>query len=162
MCACVHIFDIHTSLSHTCSGCKVYLRLYLNGDGSGKGTHISLFINCDSLLRRPFKRKIALTLIGKCTVFCKCLHKFRTQVLYYTGQNLNIKININWLCLFLADQKQRRPDNISRVLKPAALQLDNSQSEMNIAYGFPMFAKQTVLDSNSYIHNDCICLRCSA
>ncbi|XP_064396242.1 TNF receptor-associated factor 1-like [Halichondria panicea] len=113
---------LYSPYFHTECGCKVCLRLYLNGDGTGKGTHISLFIDCDRPRRQSFKRKILLTLI---------------------------------------DQKQRKR-NISQVLKPAAQQMDNSQSEMNIASGFPMFAKQGALDSNSYLHNDCMYLKCSA
>ncbi|XP_064396235.1 TNF receptor-associated factor 5-like isoform X1 [Halichondria panicea] len=110
---------LYSPYFYTVCGCKVCLRLYLNGDGMGKGTHISLFIDCDKL---PFKRKISLTLI---------------------------------------DQKQIKHP-ISQVLKPPAPQMDNSQSEMNIASGFPMFAKQAALDSNSYLHNDCMYLKCSA
>ncbi|XP_064396243.1 uncharacterized protein LOC135343188 [Halichondria panicea] len=104
---------LYSPYFHTECGCKVYLRMYLNGDGTGKGTHISLFIDCDSLLKSPFKRKISLTLI---------------------------------------DRKQ--------IKHPISVQLDNS--EMNIVSGFPKFAKQNVLDSNSYLYNDCMYLKCSA
>ena len=85
-----------------------------------------------------------------------CVH-----IAHAIGQRFSFKININCCVSFLADQKQRKR-NISQVLKPAAQQMDNSQSEMNIASGFPMFAKQGALDSNSYLHNDCMYLKCSA
>lgn len=44
-------------------GFKVCMRLYLNGDGVGKGTHISLFFvimkgEYDLLLSWPFKHKV--------------------------------------------------------------------------------------------------------
>ena len=39
------------------------LRLYLNGDGTGRGTHLSLFFvvmrgKCDALLKWPFSQKV--------------------------------------------------------------------------------------------------------
>jgi hypothetical protein len=48
-------------------GYKMCLRLYLNGDGLGKSTHMSLFVVVmrspwDALLRWPFKQKITLLL----------------------------------------------------------------------------------------------------
>lgn len=44
-------------------GYKLCLRLYLNGDGSGKKTHLSLFIvimrgEYDALLPWPFRNKV--------------------------------------------------------------------------------------------------------
>ena len=48
-------------------GYKICLRLYLNGDGLGKSTHMSLFVVVmrspwDNLLRWPFQQKITLLL----------------------------------------------------------------------------------------------------
>ncbi|KAG8447544.1 hypothetical protein GDO86_014881 [Hymenochirus boettgeri] len=48
-------------------GYKVCLRIYLNGDGAGKGTHISLFFTVmkgeyDALLTWPFKHKVTFVL----------------------------------------------------------------------------------------------------
>lgn len=44
-------------------GYKVCLRIYLNGDGTGKGTHVSLFFvvmkgDYDALLPWPFRHKV--------------------------------------------------------------------------------------------------------
>lgn len=44
-------------------GFKVCMRLYLNGDGVGKGTHISLFFvimkgEYDPILSWPFRHKV--------------------------------------------------------------------------------------------------------
>lgn len=44
-------------------GYKMCLRLYLNGDGTGRGTHLSLFFvvmkgKCDALLKWPFSQKV--------------------------------------------------------------------------------------------------------
>ena len=44
-------------------GCKMCGRVYLNGDGMGKGTHLSLFFvlmrgEYDALLEWPFRQKV--------------------------------------------------------------------------------------------------------
>ena len=51
-------------------GYKMRLRVYLNGDGMGKGSHISLFfVVCqgkyDALLPWPFKRTVTLTILDQ-------------------------------------------------------------------------------------------------
>ncbi|XP_075690705.1 TNF receptor-associated factor 1 isoform X2 [Rhinoderma darwinii] len=51
-------------------GYKVRLRVYLNGDGAGKGTHISLFFTVmrgeyDVLLPWPFKHKVTFMLLDQ-------------------------------------------------------------------------------------------------
>jgi TNF receptor-associated factor 3 len=49
-------------------GYKACARIYLNGDGMGKGTHMSLFFvilrgDFDALLPWPFRQKVTMTLI---------------------------------------------------------------------------------------------------
>ena len=51
-------------------GYRMCLRMYLNGDGDGKGTHISLFLvlmkgEHDSILPWPFSHKVTLSLINQ-------------------------------------------------------------------------------------------------
>uniref|UniRef100_A0A4W3J9M5 TNF receptor-associated factor n=1 Tax=Callorhinchus milii TaxID=7868 RepID=A0A4W3J9M5_CALMI len=51
-------------------GYKMCLRIYLNGDGVGRGSHVSLFFvvmrgNYDALLRWPFKQKVTLMLMDQ-------------------------------------------------------------------------------------------------
>ena len=51
-------------------GYKMCMRVYLNGDGKGKGTHISVFFvlmrgQYDALLRWPFRQKITLMLMDQ-------------------------------------------------------------------------------------------------
>lgn len=46
-------------------GYKMCLRIYLNGDGTGRGTHLSLFFvvmrgHSDALLKWPFNQKVIL------------------------------------------------------------------------------------------------------
>nr|DBA21103.1 TPA: hypothetical protein GDO54_017805 [Pyxicephalus adspersus] len=51
-------------------GYKVCLRIYLNGDGAGKGSHVSLFFaimkgEYDALLPWPFKQKVTFMLLDQ-------------------------------------------------------------------------------------------------
>ena len=51
-------------------GYKMCARVYLNGDGMGKGTHLSFFFVVmkgpfDALLQWPFKQKVTLTIINQ-------------------------------------------------------------------------------------------------
>ena len=51
-------------------GYKMCARLYLNGDGMGKGTHLSLFFvvmrgEFDALLRWPFRQKVTMMLLDQ-------------------------------------------------------------------------------------------------
>ena len=51
-------------------GYKMCARAYLNGDGLGKGSHLSFFFvimrgPCDALLPWPFRQKVTLTLINQ-------------------------------------------------------------------------------------------------
>ena len=51
-------------------GYKLCLRLYMNGDGSGKGSHLSFFLTVmrgefDSLLRWPFRQTVSLILLDQ-------------------------------------------------------------------------------------------------
>ena len=52
------------------AGYKMCVRIYLNGDGMGKGTHISLFFvimrgQYDAILPWPFKQKVTLMLLDQ-------------------------------------------------------------------------------------------------
>ena len=51
-------------------GYKLCLRFYMNGDGSGKGTHLLFFITLmrgeyDALLPWPFRQAVTLTLVDQ-------------------------------------------------------------------------------------------------
>jgi len=52
------------------NGYKMCARLYLNGDGMGRGTHLSLFFvvmrgEFDALLRWPFRQKVTMMLLDQ-------------------------------------------------------------------------------------------------
>ena len=53
-------------------GYKMCGRVYLNGDGMGKGTHLSLFFvlmrgEYDALIEWPFRQKVTLSLLDQST-----------------------------------------------------------------------------------------------
>lgn len=65
LCSCLYADSgFHISAFYTAKyGYKLCLRLYLNGDGTGKKTHLSLFIvimkgEYDALLPWPFRNKV--------------------------------------------------------------------------------------------------------
>lgn len=52
------------------TGYKMFGRVYLNGDGGGRSTHLSLFLviargNFDALLRWPFTQRVTMTLLDQ-------------------------------------------------------------------------------------------------
>ncbi|KAM4696052.1 TNF receptor-associated factor 1 [Rhinophrynus dorsalis] len=63
--------SLYSSAFYTAKyGYKVCLRIYLNGDGAGKGTHVSLFFTImkgeyDALLSWPFKHKVTFMLVDQ-------------------------------------------------------------------------------------------------
>ena len=108
-------------------GYRMCIRAYLNGDGSGKGTHISVFFvlmksEHDNLLSWPFKSPVTFQLLNVSS----------------TGSNVT---------------ETFMPD-----LQSPSFQ--QPKSEMNIASGFPRFAKQSVLKDPNYTRGDAIFIRC--
>lgn len=66
VCLCVRVPAFYSSKY----GYKMCLRLYLNGDGSGRGTHLSLFFvvmrgKYDALLKWPFSQKVSLSICSR-------------------------------------------------------------------------------------------------
>ncbi|XP_070532661.1 TNF receptor-associated factor 2-like [Ptychodera flava] len=103
-------------------GYKMCVRIYLNGDGMGRGNHVSLFFVVmkgpyDALLRWPFRQKVTFMLL---------------------------------------DQNNRehiidafRPD-------PTSSSFKRPTSDMNIAFGYPLFMPICQIDSgqHAYVKDD--------
>ena len=110
-------------------GYRLCLRTYLYGDGSGKGTHISLFIvvmksEYDDLLAWPFQHKVTLTLINQNHPLVpdqSITHRFIPN-----GESSSFK-------------------------KPV--------DTFNVASGFPEFAELTVLEDQAFCKNDTVYFR---
>ncbi len=110
-------------------GYRLCLRAYLNGDGSGKGTHVSLFLvlmrgEYDDILSWPFKHRVTLTLISQTdpqSPDASITHKFVPN------------------------------SESSSFHKP--------RETFNVASGFPEFAPMSVLSNPSYVRNDTIYFR---
>lgn len=98
-------------------GYRMCIRAYLNGDGIGKGSHVSVFLvlmrsEHDSLLSWPFKQSVRFTLINQ----------------------VNSSASVSEAFV---------PD-----LQSPSFQKPNA--EMNIASGFPKFAKQSILQDDAF------------
>ncbi|XP_074067802.1 TNF receptor-associated factor 1 isoform X4 [Macrotis lagotis] len=69
--ACGRMVSLFSPAFYTARyGYKLCLRIYLNGDGTGKGTHLSLFIvvmkgEYDALLEWPFRNKVTFMLLDQ-------------------------------------------------------------------------------------------------
>lgn len=104
-------------------GYRICTRVYLNGDGMGKGTHISVFFvlmksDQDSLLPWPFKQSVRFTLVNQVKPSASITEAFAPD---------------------LNSPSFQRP-----------------QGEMNIASGFPKFAKQSVLNDDEFTKGNTI------
>ena len=102
----------------------------MDGDGSGKGTHLSFYIavmkgDYDMQLAWPFQQKVTLIL---------------------EDQDHQQHI-AKWF----------KPDHAEY---NASFQRPSLHSEMNIAVGFPKFAPLAVLDNPSYVKDDTMIFRC--
>ena len=107
-------------------GYRMCIRCYLNGDGSGKGTHVSVFFvmmksEHDDLLPWPFKQKVTISLLNQETPSESSSHITQS---------------------FMPDAKS------SSFQKPT--------KDMNIASGFPKFAQRSVLNEKRYSNNDTV------
>jgi len=126
--------SIYSSAFYTSgTGYKLCIRLYLNGDGSARGTHISIFLvvlrgEYDALLQWPFSYRVAF-----------CLFDQRTMI--ESGEKKQAKHVI----------ESFRPDTNS-------ISFQRPRSEMNIASGIAKFVPLVDLNQpeaiNRYIIND--------
>ncbi|XP_061171996.1 TNF receptor-associated factor 3-like [Saccostrea echinata] len=80
-------------------GYKMCARVYLNGDGVGKGTHLSLFFvvqkgEYDALLPWPFKQKVTLMLLDQENRTRHIADSFRPDVKSSSFKRPNTEMNI--------------------------------------------------------------------
>ncbi|XP_028664597.2 TNF receptor-associated factor 2 [Erpetoichthys calabaricus] len=79
-------------------GYRMCLRLYLNGDGTGRGTHLSLFFvvmkgKWDALLKWPFNQKVTLMLLDQNNRE-HIIDAFRPDITSSSFQRPNSEMNI--------------------------------------------------------------------
>ncbi len=108
-------------------GYRMCIRAYLNGDGSGKGTFVSVFFvmmrsEHDDLLQWPFKCPVTFELINQ----------------------------------------SKRSNSISETFMPdtTSPSFQKPKAEMNVASGFPKFAKQSLLNDPNFCKDDSIFICC--
>ncbi|MBN3323843.1 TRAF2 factor, partial [Atractosteus spatula] len=123
-------------------GYKMCLRLYLNGDGTGRGTHLSLFFvvmrgKNDALLKWPFSQKSP------------------SLILSPSSPSLSLQVT-----LMLLDQNNR--EHIIDAFRPdvTSSSFQRPVSEMNIASGCPLFCPLSKLGGkSSYLRDDTIFIK---
>ena len=108
-------------------GYRVCIRTYLNGDGIGKGTHISVFFfimrsEHDNLLSWPFKQSVRFTLINQKNEAASITEAFAPD---------------------LHSPSFQKPEY-----------------DMNIASGFPKFARQSILQDENFTQDNIMFLKC--
>ena len=107
-------------------GYRMCVRVYLHGDGSGKGSFISVFFvlmrsEHDDLLGFPFKQSVRFTLLNQ------------------------------------VNQAESITEAFSPDLKSQSFQ--KPEGEMNVASGFPKFARQTVLQDERFTKGNVIYIK---
>ena len=113
------------------TGYKMCIEVYLNGNGTGYNTHISLsFIlmkgEYDPLLKWPFDYMVTLVLVDQ---------THRRHI---------------WHC-FQPDHDKPDHDNPS---------FQCPQSDSNVLYNLPQFAELSVLDDGPYVKEDVMYIKC--
>ena len=108
-------------------GYRMCVCTYLNGDGIGKGTHMSVFFvlmrsEHDNLLAYPFKQSVRFTLINQSNPSASITEAF-----------------------------------IPDVTSPS---FQRPEKDMNVASGFPKFARLSVLYDDTFTKNDTIIIKC--
>ena len=108
-------------------GYRVCIRTYLNGDGIGKSTHISVFFfimrsEHDNLLPWPFKQSVRFTLVNQ----------------------------------------KKQTASITEAFAPDlhSPSFQKPEYDMNIASGFPKFARQSVLQDENFTKDNILYIKC--
>lgn len=90
-------------------------RVYLNGDGMGRGSHLSLFFvvmrgEYDSLLSWPFQQKVCMTLMDQESKQCNHFDSFRPDPSSNSFKKPTTDLNIASGCpLFVSHAKLETP-----------------------------------------------------
>ena len=107
------------------------LLLFMDGDGSGQGTHISFYAALmkgqhDVQLQWPFRQKVTLVLVS---------------------QDRQKEDIVKWL--------QPNPVEFD-----GSFWQPSPHCEINVGFGCPQFAPISVLDDPAYVKNDTVILKC--
>lgn len=121
------------------NGYKMCIRAYLNGDGTGYKTHLSLFFvlmkgEFDPLLKWPFQYKVLLILVDQSNLK-HIVHNFTPSI-----------------------DESAVTDNVVRTINSSSFR--RPLLDMNVASGCPLFAELTVLDDQNYVKRDTLFIKC--
>lgn len=111
-------------------GYKLQVSIFLNGNGSGEGTHLSLYIRTlcgdyDNIIKWPFTHPITFTLLDQCEDPTTCVHIKESFTPDPTWKNF---------------QKPSRDVHM-------------------LGYGYPTFVAQSFLQTRNYLKEDVLFLR---
>jgi hypothetical protein len=114
------------------SGYKMCLLLFMDGDGSGEGTHLSFYAALmrgehNSQLQWPFRQKVKLVLVSQ------------------NQQKQDITL---WF----------QPDPVE--FADGSFGQPSPNCDMNVGFGFAEFAPLSILDDPAYVKNDTMILMC--
>ncbi|KAK1333930.1 hypothetical protein QTO34_004928 [Cnephaeus nilssonii] len=143
-------------------GYKMCLRVYLNGDGTGRGTHLSLFFVVmkgpnDALLRWPFNQKVREL---PCAAVGQSLRGEGAGTgagLLASGVHVALSPSVT---LMLLDQNNR--EHVIDAFRPdvTSSSFQRPVSDMNIASGCPLFCPVSKMEAkNSYVRDDAIFIK---
>ena len=117
------------------TGYKLQASLFLNGNGGGQNTHMSLYIKVlpgeyDCILKWPFKHTISFTLLD---------------------QNMDRTAAVNVMESFIPDQNWPNFNRPSTYNDPDQL-----------GFGFPKFVHQDILTKRGYVRDDTLFIKIRA
>ena len=112
-------------------GYKICLLLFMDGDGSGQGTHISFYAALmrgenDAKLQWPFRQKVKLVLVSQCQQHQDIVQWFQPDPVEFDGSFWH----------------------------------PSPHCDMNVGFGCPQFAPVSVLNDPAYVKNDTMILKC--
>ena len=110
-------------------GYRLCLRAYLNGDGSGKNTHVSLFVvimkgEFDDLLSWPFRHRVTLSLLNQ-----------------------------------ESPTEPRSSKTQRFIPNPESSSFKKPKDAFNVASGFPEFVPVSVLQDPNFVKNDVLYIK---
>jgi hypothetical protein len=113
------------------SGYKMRLLLFMDGDGSGEGTHISFYAALmrgehDARLQWPFRQRVKLVLVSQDQRKKDITQCFQPDPVEFDGSFWQPSLHC----------------------------------EMNVGFGYPEFSPLSVLDDPTYVRNDTMILKC--
>lgn len=140
-------------------GYKLQASIFLNGNGAGEGTHVSVYIKIlpgeyDALLRWPFAHSVSFTLFDQTNVPEKVstlsCHKKKLCIIHFIRTNINGCFLLWQACNIV---ESFIPDPTWKNFQRPSKEPDS------LGFGFPRFASHEVLKKRHFIKDNTMFLR---